>query len=304
MMDILDRSPWSFDKRLVLSKRLEGDLSLGNVKFQQSPFWIRVFNIPNKSMNTTVGNHIAKEIGTPLLIDAPRSGLAWGPFLRMRMDIDISKPLMRGKMVHIEDMEDGWFHFKYERLPIFCYRCRILGHQERECPSTRRGCISADEDDLQYGPWLRVVGPKAVKSKTSFSQPNTDEASDEENLETEGNDGDRDQSTSYLQVLNLPSVRTANPQAAMGLGSWLEKSKPKRIYDSQGNVIGIDRMLSFKAKDLHSAKLNKTNWIMHEFSLANQEFGRINTVLCVIYKLNKGSGSDCEEANGRDNLYI
>ena len=58
-------------------------------------------------------------------------------------------------------------------------------------------------------------------------------------------------------------------------------------------------MLSFKAKDLHSAKLNKTNWIMHEFSLANQEFGRINTVLCVIYKLNKGSGSDCEEANGR-----
>ena len=82
-------------------------------------------------------------------------------------------------------------------------------------------------------------------------------------------------------------------------GTWLEKSKPKRLYDSQGNVIGIDRMLSFKAKDLHSGKFNKTNWIMHEFSLANQEFGRTNTVLCVIYKLNKGSGSDCEEANGR-----
>ncbi|XP_030964125.1 protein BEARSKIN1-like [Quercus lobata] len=86
---------------------------------------------------------------------------------------------------------------------------------------------------------------------------------------------------------------------AAACGTWLEKSKPKRIYDSQGNVIGIDRMLSFKAKDLHSGKLNKTNWIMHEFSLANQEFGRSNTVLCVIYKLNKGSGSDCEEANGR-----
>ncbi|XP_023884700.1 NAC domain-containing protein 102 [Quercus suber] len=86
---------------------------------------------------------------------------------------------------------------------------------------------------------------------------------------------------------------------AAACGTWLEKSKPKRLYDSQGNVIGIDRMLSFKAKDLHSGKFNKTNWIMHEFSLANQEFGRINTVLCVIYKLNKGSGSDCEEANER-----
>uniref|UniRef100_A0A7N2QZX3 NAC domain-containing protein n=1 Tax=Quercus lobata TaxID=97700 RepID=A0A7N2QZX3_QUELO len=86
---------------------------------------------------------------------------------------------------------------------------------------------------------------------------------------------------------------------AAACGTWLEKSKPKRLYDSQGNVIGIDKMLSFKAKDLHSSKFNKTNWIMHEFSLANQEFGRTNTVLCVIYKLNKGSGSDCEEANGR-----
>ena len=33
MMDVLDRSPWSFDKRLVLLKRFEGDLSPGNVKF-------------------------------------------------------------------------------------------------------------------------------------------------------------------------------------------------------------------------------------------------------------------------------
>ena len=36
---------------------------------------------------------------------------------------------------------------------------------------------------------------------------------------------------------------------------------------------------------------------MHEFSLANQESPRTNTVLCVIYKQNKGS--DYEEANGR-----
>jgi len=71
-MDILDRSPWSFNKRLVLLKRFEGDLSPANVKFQRSPFWIRVFNIPIKSMNTMVGNLIAKEIGTPLLIDALR----------------------------------------------------------------------------------------------------------------------------------------------------------------------------------------------------------------------------------------
>ena len=87
---------------------------------------------------------------------------------------------------------------------------------------------------------------------------------------------------------------------AASCGTWLEKSKPKRIHDSKGDLIGIDRMLSFKAKDVGSGKFNKTNWIMHEFSLAGktavQGSARLNTVLCVIYKQNKGSV--CEEANG------
>ena len=87
---------------------------------------------------------------------------------------------------------------------------------------------------------------------------------------------------------------------AASCGTWLEKSKPKRIHDSKGDLIGIDRMLSFKAKDVGSGKFNKTNWIMHEFSLAGktavQGSARLNTVLCVIYRQNKGSV--CEEANG------
>ena len=33
MMDVLDESTWFFDKRLVLLKQFEGDLSPGNVKF-------------------------------------------------------------------------------------------------------------------------------------------------------------------------------------------------------------------------------------------------------------------------------
>lgn len=83
MNDILDRSLRSFDKILVMLKRFTSDVSPKNVTFQRSPFWIRVFNIPIKSMNATVGNYIANEIGVPLLVDAPKSGLAWGPFFRV-----------------------------------------------------------------------------------------------------------------------------------------------------------------------------------------------------------------------------
>ena len=42
-----------------------------------------MFNIPIESMNRAVGTRIAREIGTPILVDAPSSGLAWGPFLQI-----------------------------------------------------------------------------------------------------------------------------------------------------------------------------------------------------------------------------
>ena len=64
--EVLDRSPRSFDKRLILMKQFNGDLSPGNVSFQYSPFWIQVFNIPIKSMNSVVGTRIANEIGVPM----------------------------------------------------------------------------------------------------------------------------------------------------------------------------------------------------------------------------------------------
>ena len=188
MNDILDRSPWSFDKRLVMMKQFTNDVSPENVTFQRSPFWIRVFNIPIKSMNATVGNYIANEIGVPILVDAPKSGLAWGPFLRIRVDVDITKPLMRGKMIQIEGMEKGWVYFKYERLPIYCYRCGILGHQERECQKIKRGCFTVDEDDVQFGPWLRVKGPivkwgnsPVNKTKNGEAETDFDSESEEEN---------------------------------------------------------------------------------------------------------------------------
>ena len=102
MVEVLDKSPWSFDRRLILLKQFKGDLCLGDVSFQYSPFWNQVFNIPIKSMNSCVGTRIANQIGVPILVDAPKNGLAWGLFLRIRVDVDITKPLMRGKMIQIE----------------------------------------------------------------------------------------------------------------------------------------------------------------------------------------------------------
>ena len=58
--------------------------------------WIRVFNIPIKRMYRDVGYRVAKEIGDPITVDVPKSGQAYGPSLRIRVNVDITKTLYEG----------------------------------------------------------------------------------------------------------------------------------------------------------------------------------------------------------------
>ena len=113
----------------------------------------------------TFGTYPTSTVSALIMVDAPKSGLAWGFFLRVRVNIDITKPLMRGKMIQIDDLEASWVTFKYERLPIFFYRCGILGRQDRECPQLKKGCFSVDEDGFRFGPWLCSLAQKEIGRK-------------------------------------------------------------------------------------------------------------------------------------------
>lgn len=41
--------------------------------------------------------------------------------MRVRIEMNILQPLMRGIKVVLDEGCDRWVNFKYERLPYFCY---------------------------------------------------------------------------------------------------------------------------------------------------------------------------------------
>lgn len=170
------------------------------------------------------------------MVETPKSGLTRGPFLRIRVDINITKPLMRRKMTHIEDVYKGWVFFKYERLPIFCYHCGILVHHDRECQKFKKGCLSSEEDDFQYGPWLRALAPKFGQKKNSCSKSKTREEDDDEvhvSVEDKGED-ELDQPRHQLTA-PPPSPRLVRKSNEMTTRHLMEDPAKKSLERENSN---------------------------------------------------------------------
>nr|POE93749.1 hypothetical protein CFP56_30519 [Quercus suber] len=105
---VMDMSPWSYDKQLVIIQDLDAELTPKEMELKWSPFWVQMFNLPLKSRTRETGYEIGSKVGEVLEVDVPDSGVQWGKCLRVRIRIDVSKRLMRGKRVSIEGMEGGF----------------------------------------------------------------------------------------------------------------------------------------------------------------------------------------------------
>ena len=79
-----------------------------------------------------------------------------GSFIRVRVLVDISQPLCRGRLITLEDGKVHWVSFKYERLPIICYWCGRLDHDEKDCHLWIESKGSLKSQDKQFRPFMRA----------------------------------------------------------------------------------------------------------------------------------------------------
>lgn len=91
-------------------------------------------------------------------VDVQEEAAGWGVYLRVKVSIELSKPLARGRMLHIP-RRSIWVAFKYEKLPKFCYTCGLIYHGRQGCSSQGKGKQNAEEEEIQYGSWLWVAFP-------------------------------------------------------------------------------------------------------------------------------------------------
>ena len=84
-------------------------------------------------MNKNVGTKIGSSMFILEDVDVAGDGMGWGSYLRLQVTLDITKPLDRGWALSMVG-KSTWVEFKYEKLPLFCYRYGCVVHGPKGCP--------------------------------------------------------------------------------------------------------------------------------------------------------------------------
>ena len=163
MNRVLLQSPWTFDKYLLVLHRLGENECIGSVRCDKAFFWVQISNLPSRLMTKANRELIGCYLGEVVSVDAPEGGRAWGTCMRVRVKMDITKPLCRGRMVRLGGSNRRWVSFQYKRLPIFCYWFGKLDHDEKDCHLWIQNNGSLNKDAQPYGPWLRASPDRLQK---------------------------------------------------------------------------------------------------------------------------------------------
>lgn len=103
-----------------------------------------------------MSDKIIKEVGNYIgvCVESCKNNLVgvWREYMRVRVTIDLFKPLKRRMKIRKSGDKWYWITFKYENVPT-CFICGILGHPDKYCS---RLFETAEQDMAKpYGSWMR-----------------------------------------------------------------------------------------------------------------------------------------------------
>ncbi|KAK8652328.1 hypothetical protein V6N13_061348 [Hibiscus sabdariffa] len=153
--NILKRGPWEFQKHWFALEHADPMRTIHDYSFQYMCIWVRIHNIPISLMTAALARTLGACIGKVVMTDTRLEDGNMGEFMRVRISFDTTKPLRRCVVLRRPGAKAIMCPLQYERLPLFCHGCGLLGHAVLSCATTPK----SDVQKLQYGAWMRAPQP-------------------------------------------------------------------------------------------------------------------------------------------------
>lgn len=150
---IFNLTAWLFDQHVLSIVPFVRNKAWDSYVFSLVPFWMRIYNIPQELMDRKIVMEVEEAVRKVLAIDWRDKGARWVDFIRVRVLVDTAKSLRRVACLVDKEGNEITCVLKFERLPIFCYICGLVGHW------TKKYRLYSQDDNpasYQFGRWMRV----------------------------------------------------------------------------------------------------------------------------------------------------
>ncbi|KAM0841990.1 hypothetical protein ACQ4PT_058650 [Festuca glaucescens] len=234
---VMEGSLWMVGKHAVLMKKYDVEVQPDQVVFDRLAIWARIISLPNRLMTADRGMVIAAPIGVVKRVESDALGRCWGGYMRLRVEVKVDEPLMRAVTVFSSRLQIAEsFAVQYERLPIYCFSCGLLGHSTLACPNP------ADRDEfgeLPYSAKRLSADDPSRKSGGSKSGNNAAASTAQSGTAQQGARGDRSEAQMVLfreclDACNLADLGFVGPKF-----TWSNRQ------DAQCNIrVRLDRAVA------------------------------------------------------------
>ncbi|KAL4320210.1 hypothetical protein GQ457_18G012880 [Hibiscus cannabinus] len=158
--EIFKRGPWVSNDDWFSLLPLNPMLSIDEYHFNRMVIWVRILRVPIGLMNEALARSLGACIGLVVGTDTRVIDGNMGEFLRVRLSLDVTKPLRRCVALGGCGNKPKLCPLQYEKLPNFCHGCGFVGHLIQAC-STH---VYSPTSKYQYADWLRAPVKKRYEA--------------------------------------------------------------------------------------------------------------------------------------------
>lgn len=167
----MEAQPWHLDKYILALNNVRGNLKPSEYSLYIVPFRVRVYDLPILGRNNEVNaRRIGNKLGEFMKVDQSDI-VGINKSLRVRVMIEVKKPLKDKIEIKMHGGVMQKVEVRYEKLPVFCYVCSKLEHEEKDCEaiSSHKSHDYKFSEKLRASPWIVNKGEGNVSREEGKS---------------------------------------------------------------------------------------------------------------------------------------